>query len=139
VRYVNLDEAPLWECLALAALSSAFMVWRCWRLFDPATRLRSGAAMAAGLAAVTCSVLARRDAFGHGVELLVLVAVSFGIASIGKMGGLQTAAKHERDRKRGVSSPFAEADKVGSVVFLRLIGVALVLWLGYWLLVTHLR
>ena len=139
MRYVNLDTAPLWECVVLAVLSIAFMVWRCWRLFAPAARARSGAVMAAGMTAITCSALVRRDGFGHGVGLLVVATVSFGIASLGKLDALQVGAQQERDRERGIGSADVEAERAGAVVFARLVGVALVLWLGYWLLVTHVH
>ena len=47
----------------------------------------------------------------------------------GKRDALQVAARQERDRKRGIGSADVEAERAGAVVFARLVGVALVLWL----------
>ena len=146
MRYVNLDAAPLWESLVVAVISAGLLIWRCWTLFPPSKRTRSALGMAAGAAAYTGSVLARRDSFGHGVELLALVAVSFSIASIGKLEAyrleLQQARAASATSSRGRS---AEADaqnaarSVAPTIVLRLTAVAIVIAVAYWLLVTNLH
>jgi hypothetical protein len=145
VRYVNLDLAPLWECCLIAALSVAFMVWRTWTLFPPAARTRDSGSLAVVMLAATCSGLLRHDGFGHGVELAALAAVSFGVASIGKLDALRAAAAGDRERARHSVPQFMEdaetreAGKAAVVVVLRIVGVAVALWLAYWLLVTRVH
>jgi hypothetical protein len=145
VRYVNLDLAPLWECCLIAALSVAFMVWRTWTLHPPAVCARAGGCLAVTMLAATCSGLARHDSFGHGVELAALAAVSFGVASIGKMDALRAAAARDRERARNPIPEFMEdaetheADRAAVTVALRILGVAVALWLANWLLVTRVH
>lgn len=145
MRYVNLDLAPLWECCLIAVLSVAFMVWRTWTLFPPAARARASGSVAVVVLVATCSGLARHDSFGHGVELAALAVVSFGVASIGKMDALRAAGARDRERARQPVPKFMEdaetrdADKTTVVVAIRLVGVAVALWLAYWLLVTHVH
>ena len=145
MRYVNLDLAPLWESLVIAVLSAALLIWRCWSLFPEGNRAKSALGMAAGIGAYTAAVLVRRDSFGHGVELLSLVAVSFTIASIGKLEAYrleiqQARATSTSSRARPArAQPQVAPRSVALVLLLRLAVVAISIAVAYWFLVTNVH
>jgi hypothetical protein len=145
VQYVNLSIAPLWECISVAALSIVLLVWRSWKLFEPDKRVKSALIMAIGATAYTCSVLARRESFGQGVALLALVAVSFWLATIGRIDEFAQEVAQSRRAGKG-SGARANGGRAGNgsssastSVVRRLAVIACLIAVSYWLVMKYVK
>jgi len=98
--------------------------------------------MTIGLIAYAGSVLARHEAFGQGVALLALVAVSFWLASLGRLEAFAMEVASTRRAKKSSGSAGGASGSVGSAattsVVRRLLVISCALALAYWVSLTFL-
>jgi hypothetical protein len=126
VRYLNPDSFPIWESAVVFAAALALLSFRCRELFEPGKRIVGTAGMTAGMLVLALAVTARHETVGHGAALLALFAVTFSLASIGKMEELKIAAE---DQRRGEAPGLAPI-----IVVLRIAVLAPLVYLAYWLM-----